>query len=98
MDFEIAKARATLDAAKNNLENFLICSYDGKEKAEKTFSYLEQTVDKVLKRKTLKIEFMPGGDTSWYAAVFLHLGQWMEAEEALNELLNRQLDAYDDSK
>lgn len=96
MDFEIAKAKATLEAAKNNFESFLRCSYNETEKADKTYAYLEQAVDKVSKRKPLKIEFLGGGDLCWYAGIFSHLAQWMEAEDALNDLLTKQLDAYED--
>lgn len=96
MEFEIEKARNNLDLLKLNIKNFLLASYNSDtEAAKKTFNYMEQVVEKISKRKKFTIDFQAGGDLGWYSGLFMHLAQWLEAEDTLNELLIKQLDTLD---
>lgn len=95
MSYDLDKARQDLEQVKSTLFRHLLDSYyqeqDSKQMADKTFKFLENIVDQIIKRKKFNIAFNAGGAPTWHSAVLTHLGAWVEAELRLNAILSEEL-------
>jgi len=101
-DYEFGKAGSTLDELKANLKKYLINSYNDKDDpenpAEATYKYIENAVDRIIKRQEYKFQFGDGGSPMWHAAIFKYLSHWVTLEIKMCELLAKELDAELDSE
>lgn len=95
MNFEIDDTRRQLNELKEELRNYLVNSYnkrDKEKKAEKTFKYLEMVVDTICKRNSFSITFNGGADPMWHSEVFSYISRWINLEEKLNSWLILELE------
>lgn len=96
-NFEIERVKASLSDTKDQLFDYLVDSYkkdsEGAEcAAKKTFKYLGDVVDLIIKRQGFKIQFAEGGATLWHAKVLSYLSSWVELEYKYSLLLATALE------
>lgn len=94
-DYELEQAKADLESAKDNFQNFLIQSYqnskfsDPQASTEQTMKYLESILDKIIKRQAINIEFLNGASPGWYSEIFKYFSLWLEQEIRVGELMSK---------
>ena len=92
MGDDLETARKNLNDIKTSFRNFLNKTYEDEKTAANTFDYLSKAVRRAIKKESIKIEFLQGGDVSWYMNIFHYLSNWLEAEKKTSDLLNRELE------
>jgi len=97
-DYEYGQADYNLDEIKEKLFAYLAkCHYpedqNPETEAKKTFKYLENVVDKIIKRKNIQIQFRAGGSPLWHSTVMCYLSKWIAAELKVGKLLAEELDS-----
>lgn len=100
MSYDLEQIQTELSEIKEKLYNYLLGSYqrdaDGPEDpAQKTFKYLGDVVDLIIKKNEFKIQFGSGGATLWHSRVLSLLASWIEIEYRYSLLLARELDDFD---
>ena len=101
MSQDLEQVQTELSEIKEKLNNYLLGSYqrdsDGPEEpAQKTFKYLSDVVDLIIKRNEFKIQFGSGGATLWHSRVLFFLASWIELEYKYSLLLTKELDSFED--
>lgn len=84
-------AQKNLEDVKKSMLEYLLRTYDEEKTAIKTYNYLAKAVCSIIKKDSLKIEFIRGGDIVWYMTIFNYLANWLEAEKKTSDLLNEEL-------
>lgn len=100
MSHDLEQVRTELFEIKEKLYSYLLGSYqrdpDGPiEAAQKTFKYLGDVVDLIIKKNEFKIQFGSGGATLWHSRVLSLLASWIEIEYRYSLLLARELDSFE---
>lgn len=95
-DFELEQAKADFETVKNNLHEFLLNSYSDSENPENAtkilIRYLDDIIEKIIKRQPIEIKFTQGASPLWYAEIFKYLSDLIEQDMKICELLSEQLD------
>jgi len=91
MWYDFEKANQNLEEIKASLKKFLETTYNDEKATKRTFEYLTKTIDRIIKKEPIRIEFSKGGDASWYISIFNYLANWIEAEKRTSELLIQEL-------
>jgi len=100
-DYDLEQVREELSEVKEKLHSYLLGSYqkdpDGPEEAtKKTFKYLGDVVDLIIKQQEFKIQFGSGGAILWHSRVLSLLAAWIEVEYKYSLLLYRELEDIED--
>jgi len=99
-DYELEQIKNSLKDLKVQLYNYLVDSYYSDPEgaivaADKTFRYLANIVDLIIKKHSFKLQFGEGGAILWHAKIMEFLSLWLELEYKYSILLSEQLDALD---
>jgi len=99
-NYDLEQVQLELSEIKEKLYNYLSGSYqrdpDGPEEAaKKTFKYLGDVVDLIIKKREFKIQFSSGGSTLWHSRVLSLLATWIDIEHRYSLLLAGELDNLD---
>ena len=97
-DYEFNQAEYNLEEVKESLHKYLNdCYYadeeNPKEAAAKTFKYLENIVEDIIKKKPYSLRFGRGGSPLWHVSILKYLSEWIEAEYVVCKMLSKQLDS-----
>ena len=98
--YEFNQASLSLDEVKTNLKDYLVMSYEKisdnpEQQADNIFKILEAQVDRIIKRKSYRIQFGEDGSPMWHATVLKYLSRWVSLEYAMCEMLSEGLDKLD---
>lgn len=99
-NYEYGKAALELDEIKDKLRAYLLNSYEKDKNPEKlaseTFKYLENIVNRVIKKQSYKFKFNSGGSPGWHGTIFSYMSRWIKAELKMCDLLSKELDNHID--
>jgi len=101
MSYDLEQIQIELSEIKSKLYSYLLGSYqkdpDGPEEAaQKTFKYLGDVVDLIIKKNEFKIQFGSGGAILWHSRILSLLASWIEIEYRYSLLLAKDLDSFED--
>jgi len=99
--FEFHQAGVSLEELKESLKDYLVKSYekisdDPQKQANDIFKYLETQVDRMIKRKSYRMQFGEDGSPMWHATIFKYLSRWISLEFSMCEMLSEELSKLED--
>lgn len=100
VNYDLEYIQVELSEIKEKIYNYLLGSYrrdpgGPEEAAKKTFKYLGDIVDLIIKRREFKIQFGSGGATLWHSRVLSLLATWIDIEYKYSLLLAKEFDNFD---
>lgn len=94
-NFELEQAKENLEITKTELHEFLMQSYsDNADPAKATkdlIKYLDEIIEKIVKRQEINLEFTKGASPIWYAEMFKYLSNLIDQNMKICELLSKEL-------
>ena len=96
-NFELQQAQLESELAREDLYNYLQLSYqnsnmgDPASSCDQTMKYLEEILEKIIKRQKININFLNGASPLWYAEIFRYFSNWIEKEVKVCDLMAQQI-------
>ena len=87
-NFEYNQANHQLEELKEELNNFLLSSYqeNKEENAQRAYELIQDVVYSAIRRETFKLHWMPGGSATWHSEICKYVANWIELEHQLGML------------
>jgi len=96
-EFELKQAQLDSELAREELFSYLQQSYcnsnvsDPEASCQQTMKYLEDILEKIIKKQKISIDFLNGASPLWYVDIFRYFSNWIEKEIKICDLLAQQL-------